>query len=43
MALTSTNEIIFVKQYRLGPSKILLELLDGFIKKNESSEEAAFR
>ncbi len=43
VALTEDNQVIFVKQYRHGAGKIMLELPAGVVEDNEDPEIAARR
>lgn len=43
LALTKSNEVILVKQFRPGPNEILDELPGGYIDKDETPEQAAER
>jgi ADP-ribose pyrophosphatase len=38
LAITKDKKVILVKQYRPGPSEILLELPGGFVDPNEKPE-----
>ncbi|NUN11642.1 NUDIX hydrolase [Candidatus Micrarchaeota archaeon] len=41
--ITQEGKIVFIKQFRLGAGKTVLELPAGFIDENESPEKAAVR
>ncbi len=43
VALTEANEIILVKQHRLGTDELTLETPGGIIEKNETPEDTALR
>ncbi len=43
LALTPTNHVILVEQYRPGPARILRELPGGFIDPGEDATQAAAR
>ncbi len=43
LAMTENQEIIFAKQFRPGPEKVLLELPGGAIEENETPVQAAER
>ncbi len=43
LGITTENQIILVKQYRVGPKQILDELPGGFIETGEDPNEAARR
>lgn len=43
VALTEDNQVIFVKQYRHGAGKIMVELPAGVVENNEDPEIAARR
>lgn len=43
VALTEDNQVIFVKQYRHGAGKIMVELPAGVVEDNEDPEIAARR
>lgn len=43
LGITIENQVILVKQYRVGPKQILDELPGGFVDSNENPQEAARR
>ena len=43
LALTKNNNVVLVKQYRLGMEKILLEMPGGSVEKDENPETAIKR
>ena len=43
LALTSDNNVVLVKQFRVGPKEVLDELPGGFVDPNEDPKETARR